>query len=195
MPKRLPPTLHARVYEKLVLLHGASCQSCGASEPPLGRLDIDHRDNDRTNYDPENLQLLCRTCNVKKQRNKEIARRFPELEAWTRNSPSVCATEQVRRDIGDSEDGGPIWRANCRMEPSFRQFILEMLNDRAAIQQRKAIFAGAEHSGCSPETARRYLGKMTSDRGPCMIAKDQFGRSLIMMRTAENLEQEIEDYE
>jgi hypothetical protein len=40
----------------------ASCEMCGFVPQHVCQLDVDHRDGDRTNNDPSNLQTLCANC-------------------------------------------------------------------------------------------------------------------------------------
>jgi hypothetical protein len=75
MPKRgLSPKNWRIIYEFVVHIHGEICADCGVdaaaitqrSGKPKERLTLDHINGDITDYSPENLQPLCRSCNTRK---------------------------------------------------------------------------------------------------------------------------------
>jgi len=39
-----------------------TCEQCGFIPEHISQLDVDHKDGDRWNNDPENLQTLCANC-------------------------------------------------------------------------------------------------------------------------------------
>jgi len=43
-------------------LRGDVCEACGFVPVHPCQLDVDHRDGDHSNHDPENLQTLCANC-------------------------------------------------------------------------------------------------------------------------------------
>src|SRR5712692_6986567 len=43
---------------------GQNCKACGAKVDSMHPLDIDHIDGNPTNNSPDNLRLLCRSCNT-----------------------------------------------------------------------------------------------------------------------------------
>lgn len=81
MGRRWSQQTRAFAYRLLALRDGELCALCG-QDPPL---DIDHLDGDPTNNDDTNLRLLCRPCNVKRQRAKEST----EEAAETARNPAV----------------------------------------------------------------------------------------------------------
>jgi hypothetical protein len=62
--KFLMPTLRFAILEKF----DRKCVICGWGAKDGVRLDIDHIDEDPSNNDPENLQVLCILCNRGKSR-------------------------------------------------------------------------------------------------------------------------------
>ncbi len=107
----------------------------------IPRLDIDHIDNNTFNNDLKNLQLLCHSCNVKKG--------------------FIQATEPFERKASPEMVVGKIF------EKKFRRWIngYYMENCNSKLQYDFVINSGAEEIGCSQETLKRYLGKMTSKNG------------------------------
>ena len=76
MPKRGARAQYVRKYHTLVELDGELCQGCGRVPAELRwPLEIDHRDEDRDNWDIANLQLLCKQCNVSKSRRVRSSRK------------------------------------------------------------------------------------------------------------------------
>lgn len=63
IPKRkpIPPSLRFKILES-----HPYCAVCGATAGPGVYLDIDHINNDPSDNDPKNLQVLCHSCNIGK---------------------------------------------------------------------------------------------------------------------------------
>lgn len=50
-------------YRKLAFsVYASKCDECGFPGSPDNRLEVHHRDEDRSNNDIGNLQILCRDC-------------------------------------------------------------------------------------------------------------------------------------
>jgi len=54
-----------KLFPLIATRDGEYCRCCGAL-PDERQLVIDHKDNDNSNNNLTNLQLLCRTCNYLK---------------------------------------------------------------------------------------------------------------------------------
>lgn len=69
----LPAGVRARMLEE-----HPYCAMCGATTADGVRLEIDHIDNDPSNHDPDNLQVLCSHCNIGKfhAHRREYLRRY-----------------------------------------------------------------------------------------------------------------------
>jgi len=220
MAKRLSPAANQITYDFIVQRDGPKCRNCLLPPPQFegrskrgeivvtyGRHDIDHKNNDAGDWRPDNLQLLCRSCNVSKQRAWETYLSVPEplrppFEEWfhtdtgaSRNSPRVCAqddlfrpsespTERVRRIVGHHDEAGPVFHVSVLCEARFRAWMFDALSERILMLKVEAVNGGAEHAGCSPETARRYLAKMCSIAGPLTTIRNQYGRLLVTLRGA-----------
>ena len=63
-------------------------------------------------------------------------------------------------------------KENRRMEPLFRQWVLKKMMEKNPRRLDYFINAGAEHTGASTETTKRYIRKMTSDEGYYVIIHD-----------------------
>jgi len=144
-----------RLHEALIKKGGNVCQNCGA----LGirtQLIKDHIDNNNSNNNLENLQLLCRSCNYSKDSRKSI-------DMCVRSPPPISQNSSLS--------------VNREKEPKFRKWILEELERKGAVDGAKVysecvINAGAEKVGISPETVKRYLKKMCSNAGQLETSYD-----------------------
>jgi len=136
------------LHEALINKSGNVCQNCGALGE-LRQLVIDHIGNNNSNNNPENLQLLCRTCNYTKDSRKSV-------DMCVRTSPSISQNSSLK--------------INKEKEPKFRKWIMEELKSSGAVDGTKMsaryiINNGAEKIGMSQVTAKRYLEKMCSHAG------------------------------
>ena len=100
---------------------------------------IDHRDNNPSNNDPENHQILCRSCNRKKNPKRHRAR-------------SIHTQSE---------------KTNARAEKPWRLWVInKIMYEPDGFPVDEAIFSGAEIFNVSPETIdRRWLPKLTSTAG------------------------------
>lgn len=127
--------------------HGEYCMMCKIEPWMLieqGRtpiLCIDHIDNNNNNNRLDNEQLLCKSCNTKKN--------HPALaEPFTRSAtPEMILGKKYESDFRR-------WVAGHYME-----------NENIGLEYKFLINSGAEYVGCSQTSIRRYLDKMTSTEG------------------------------
>ena len=136
--------MRKKLYWIIVERDGEYCRCCGKL-PNEGQLVIDHKDNNNSNNDPKNLQLLCRSCNYLKNPRPEPV----DL------SVSESVIDGTTSEIDTSR----------RKEPIFRKFAFHLVNEMYEVPQNDIVYSGAEEIGISPVTARRYLDKMCSGRG------------------------------
>lgn len=114
---------------------------------PCTILYIDHIDNDDSNNVIENFQLLCPSCNHIKN-----PKRNGDLLQIRQKTP-----EMIRGD---------------KQENAFRNYAKKEVIAHDWIETEDLIYAGAEYltdfendETISPETCKRYLGKMLSSTG------------------------------
>ena len=136
--------MRKRLYKLVAVRDGEYCRGC-SKLPFEGQLVVDHRDNESSNNNPSNLQLLCRRCNFLKNPRKE----------------------PVDLSVSESIHDGTVTEIDIsrRKEPLFRKFAIHVVNEHDEVPQNDIINAGAEEIGISPVTARRYLDKMCSGKG------------------------------
>lgn len=127
--------------------HGEFCMMCKI-EPwmlaEMGRsptLCIDHINNNNSDNRLDNYQLLCKSCNTKK------------------NHPSLAEPFQ--------RTATPEMIKGKKDEADFRRWVAGhyMENENIGLAFSYLVNSGAETVGNSPESCKRYLAKMTSQAG------------------------------
>lgn len=172
-------------FRYLELRDGRQCILCGATNQPL---EIDHADSNLHNNQPDNLSLLCPDCN-KKLRPLTIAAHILTIKT-ARCKLSVCERKresnqtELSRHIIDYSTGSTEMRANNYFEVTFRQYVIDQLNQYHEIDKKDSIAAGAEKCGCSTSTATRYLEKMTSVCGALIEYRNAAGRLVLALKPA-----------
>lgn len=146
-----------RLYPIICRRDGEFCRGCGKlpTETKEGFLLIDHKDNNNSNNDIENLQLLCRRCNyLKNPRSKSLPERPQSAEM----------------------------KKGERMERYFRNWLFGVVTQNHKWLLEDVIDAGAEKTGGSTETIKRYLRKCVSSEGMYEIVEGQQGREFIQFK-------------
>lgn len=146
------------VYPLIAQRDGEFCKGCGklANETKEGFLCIDHKDNDNNNNKIDNLQLLCRACNyLKNPRNQRTLEERP-------------ATPEMKK--GE------------RMEKHFRNWLFGIVTTNHKWLLEDVIDSGAEITGGSTETIKRYVRKCISEAGMYEIVEGQLSREFIQFK-------------
>lgn len=135
---------------------GEYCRGCGKAAQDTNEkfLVIDHKDNNNFNNDPNNLQFLCRTCNYHKN-----PRLKPEERPQT-----------------------PEMKKGERMEKHFRSWLFGMVTTNHKWLLEDVIDSGAEITGGSTETIKRYVRKCVSEAGMYEIVEGQHSREFIQFK-------------
>jgi len=173
-PRRYAPKTLAIFRAFLLDRDGPLCRLCRAD--PSTPLELDHIDPDAATDHPKNWQLLCNSCNLSRRRrtnHRGIVRetdnnssRQLSLDDVPESSPTSQAKSAIPYADGSSE-----MRASAWFEGNFRAWLAKNL----PIPKSEAVNGGAEAVGCSPETATRYLAKLTSIAGPLTQEQDAHG--------------------
>lgn len=166
------------IWGFLIQRDGAFCQICHKTLNEA-ELVINHIDGDPKNNDPSNLNILCKSDNLK--------------HIWSlRMRHDVSTPNSVCVKIDEGDEGARVEgdrslnlierelvasaeiKLNRDKEPEYRSYIFSSIigingevKDYLSIDE--AIYGGAEKVHISPVTARRYLQKLTSGEGPLWI--------------------------
>lgn len=180
-----------------MLRDGEQCCDCGAIPTTRNGLDIDHIDGDKNNYDPLNLRLLCRHCNVvreNKARAHEKGDSGPSAQGEREREKGQPSTRLAKEAV-DYKGGSIEMQACFLFELDYRDWVLKEVKQRGSFLKKEAIFAGAEIVGCSPTTTSKYLAKLTSSAGPIQEYRDKLGDTLLIPRNGhrpiESLQEEV----
>lgn len=209
-PRRWGVNTRVWAYRFLVLRDGEKCANpdCPNGRVPTTQntLDIDHINGLDFDNDPDNLQLLCRSCNVAKENGARLALASPSLGAasptTSNQTPSAqCVRERkegrsetrVAREAVDYSQGGVEMKANYLYEVQFRHWLMEKVAQRGSIEKGDAIAAGAEVVGCSPATSAKYLAKLTSTAGPLKEVKGMLGEKSLTLKDHLQTEMFLDD--
>jgi hypothetical protein len=175
---------HDIAYKFLAARDGEHCLKCRRKPPPGRRLEIDHADNNVSNWSPENLHLLCKNCNLY-LRGKSSAEHRQVIKICMEENETARAREMGRegtsmvKELVDFRNASPEMKANSYYEITFREWVLAVIREQGLITKVEAINSGAEAAGCSTVTAGRYLAKLTSSVGPLTEVKDGTGTVVI----------------
>ncbi|MGA8849377.1 MAG: HNH endonuclease signature motif containing protein [Dehalococcoidia bacterium] len=185
-PRRWGTNTRAWAYRYLVLRDGEACSICHAiptTQNPTtqNRLDIDHIDGNFNNTDPDNLRLLCRTCNVSIS-NKSRPRKSLSSAKKEREKLEGCPATRIAKEDANYRAGSPEMQANLIYEVAFRRWVMARVTTQSSYDYSTAINEGAETIGCSPLTTTRYLAKLTSPAGPLTEIKDALGHRVLILK-------------
>jgi hypothetical protein len=179
MANRFQINQHRVAYGFIASRDGEYCLICKRG-PDKVKLQIDHADNNPSNWAPDNLHLLCQTHNLQ-LRGVPVKNKLHILRCHSANN--VCVRERTYGSIGtkvakdtlDYRSGSVEMKANSLFEPAFTEWLLA----RLPVVREEAQYSGAQVVGCSPETAKRYLKKLTSAAGPLREFKDGMGTTMV----------------
>ncbi len=137
-------------YPKLVQRGGEKCNKCN-KPGNLKTLVIDHIDNNNSNNKLSNLQLLCRSCNNRKNprgKGKKLSHVY--IRGDEHEPPKIPSPEMKK---------------NQECEPVFREWLKINMLKRGKMSTTDILDAGAEKADCSQSTINRYLRKVCSFEG------------------------------
>jgi hypothetical protein len=138
-----------RLYQILSERDGDFCAMCGKIGT-IKSLCIDHEDNNNTNNDLDNLQLLCRSCNTKKN---------PRGKAKPENQSAKIQEPRASKEV----------LLNERYEPVFRKYVDNQIMKHGRELKDDIVDSGAEVTSASILTIERYLRKLCSTAGKYQV--------------------------
>lgn len=184
-------------YRYLVARDGELCLICERRPSRRISLDIDHIDNNPKNDDPDNLCLLCPSCNnrmklckvhekIRLIRYKSALRMCMCVNGHNNDKGQdvrhdYAATSQVK-ELLDYSSGTIEMKANALFERDFREWLLTLIGQYHSYPIKEAINAGAEKLGCSPATTKRYLDKLTSSTGVFDLSENSQHQKVLIVK-------------
>ncbi len=186
VPNRYTVSQHDMIYKFLVELDGEECYHCGKITSPEAPLEVDHLDGNRYNSKPENLHLLCKSCNLQFRALSTTEKvHIFEIDSARRVRGGGRGRDSTRvlKLLVDRSSASAEMQVNALAETRFRDWILGYLSAHLWITRDDAIYGGAEYVGCSPKTTEKYLKKMVSITGPLETKTNEFGQIMIVRRT------------
>ena len=184
MPNRFQTNQYRLAYSFIAQRDGEYCLGCAYHGnhrgPPGVPLEIDHADSNPENWDPDNLHLLCRSCNLllrskTSEEHRTVLKIYGAKNVCVRESERVGDATRWARNAVDYLSGSPEMQANSFYEVRYRNWLIETIEKFKHISKDEAEHSGAEVVGCSPASAGRYLKKMCSAAGVFEKYRDDDG--------------------
>jgi len=182
LPRRWGSNARLWAYRYLVLRDGEHCDICTKIPTTRNSLDIDHKDGNKNNNDPQNLRLLCRHCNVILENKSRLHEKGNDSPSARREREEGNPSTRLAKEAVDYKGGSVEMQASFLFELDYREWVLGQVKKGGALLKKEAIFAGAELVGCSPTTTSKYLAKLTSKAGPLKEYRDKLGDTLLITR-------------
>ena len=204
--RSLGPRARKIIVDLLIRLEGRACRRCAAPIDETYRcnghtIELDHINGGPKDYDPENLSLLCKSCNLAK-RNSQTSRTPARLTSMTKVSagegnehtsvPSdihMCVDilnleerARVKHEF-DYEHGTPQMQVNQYVELKFREWLVGYLREHGSITRKEAIRSGSSVANVSPATIGRYLEPLVAKVGGLLDeVHESYHKTLLILR-------------
>lgn len=179
MPKRFTPRERKIIYDFLVQRDGPRCMGCQKPEEEV-ELVINHKDGDRKNNHPDNLDLRCRRCNLEWMVKMNL-----QGTGVRPSGVSVDESVKVGVRVGRAlkvDEEPPEMRVNREKEPLWRAWVLGRIIEGPPVQIWEAVDGGAEKYDVSQITVGRWLKKMLSPQGPLRLSEGRRGFQFLWLK-------------
>ena len=187
MANRFQIKQHELAYKFIAERDGEQCLICGSGPTKRNPLEIDHADANVSNWEPDNLHLLCKRCNLEKRamspkKQRRMIERYSANNVCEREKKRGVESTQLARSMVDYTSGSVEMQANSIYELRFREWLLEQIEANGFAIKKEAVYSGAEAVGCSPVTVTRYLSKLTSSVGNLVEEKGPLGVKVVRFK-------------
>ena len=190
MPNRFQSSQRNAIYPFIAERDGEYCIACFIEKgfrrgPGSVKLEIDHADGNKHNWDPRNLHLLCKTHNLK-YRSLSSRAHVSLLAGYSAVNVSVCVKNNeyksaTKRAVSYSE-GSPEMKVNSIAESNWLNYMHSMIDQDGSITIDDSVKAGAiAADDVCIQTTGRYLAKHSSSLGRFQI-KVQNGSKRVYFR-------------
>ena len=146
MPRRWGSNARLWAYRYLVLRDGEHCDICTKIPTTRNSLDIDHKDGNKNNNDPQNLRLLCRHCNVILENKSRLHEKGNDSPSARREREEGNPSTRLAKEAVDYKGGSVEMQASFLFELDYREWVLGQVKKGGALLKKEAIFAGAEQA-------------------------------------------------
>lgn len=168
--------MRSKLYPILIHKMGEQCVNCGIGLFELKELGkqeiliIDHIDNNNANNAINNLQLLCRGCNTKKN--------------WSRNSP-----EPTTRDVPIELE-----RSITNKKKAKKYIWGRMQSENWALKLDELLDDLSEYLGNSQQANKNYIKAFTSKKHGMFTIEERNGELYLVPKNDEELDTVIESF-
>jgi hypothetical protein len=172
MANRFQNNQHRLAYGFIASRDGEYCLICKRGHEKV-KLQIDHADNNTSNWESDNLHFLCQRHNLR-FRSVPVTEKLRTIQLHSaknereREKRYGSISTKVAKDTIDYQSGSVEMKANSIFEPRFTEWLLRNL----PMSKDEAIHSGAHIAGCSSLTTERYLKKLISAAGPLQELRD-----------------------
>jgi hypothetical protein len=189
MPKLQTKPQRKYRYEMIAKAEGEQCLACYMESgkrrgPPKTVLQIDHADNDDTNWSWGNIHLLCRNhnCKYRGQNHIRLFQSYSDQLERERERENFPTWKTVLKDEIPYDNASAEMQANKIYEPRWKRYVHKTVREQGSPMKKEIISGGAAYSHCSIQTSTNYLTKYTSPISPFKETTDEDGNKVIVYR-------------
>ena len=154
----------------LIKIFGNVCQM-EKKVYPSNKLIIDHIDNNPLNNEESNLQLLCQSCNIKKNPPYQKLKDVDNFSLRGSGSLNEYEGEYLSTYPAIGLDQYANWKS-LKSEPIFKGWLENKMHSKLMMEINIVINDGANVAECSPKTTNSYLNKLIYETGPYYVYSD-----------------------
>lgn len=189
MPNRYTVKERDTLYKFIAARDGEYCLTCRALPTEEKPLQIDHANDDPTDWDPDNLHLACWRCNnefktMSTEDHIETVKYYSALNESERLRESGHPSGEMVKELVDYRSGSIEMQANSYFEKAYIRWIIRYIIEHGFISKQEAIDSGAQEVGCSTISAERYLRKLKAAtlKAPLKEIRDATGTRIIVFK-------------
>lgn len=198
MPKYQTKAQRQKRYEILARSEGEECLVCRMEKgkrvgPPSRKLVIEHADNDKTNWDWDNIHLACYSCNKKMEQwpvrvKKQKLQAYGDQREKERERENLPTRKTVLKDEVDYSTASTEIQLNRIYHTKWMNYVHQRVEEEGAPNKNALVSAAAKVSGCSLQISKNYMTVEVSD-APNSILKESYdgdGNKVIVFRDNNN---------
>jgi hypothetical protein len=192
--------------ETLKQRDGDKCYICNKSglmyRADKGReFDLEHRDNNRFNYDLQNLGLSCHKCNIKKMyeyRTQHITQQNGTMNTGEKaqTEPKLLYMRDGGRGGGTPAEGGieirgsqlaesrmsPEMQKSERYYPVFESYIVNRVTEETESEYEDLLHCACRKGGIKIKAGGEWFRLVSCSDGPVKVVKKKDGTKWVVLR-------------